>query len=52
MGINEKYIRWIYVLFGNATAAVNLNGNPSESFNIERGVRQDYWVNYWVPRLD
>ena len=40
IGISEQYIRWIQLLFRNATSTVNLNGNPSETFNIERGVRQ------------
>ena len=40
IGINEQFIRWVQLLFRNATATVNLNGNPGETFNIERGVRQ------------
>ena len=40
MGISEQYIRWVQLFFRNATAMVNLNGNPGETFNIERGVRQ------------
>ena len=28
------------LLFGNATAAVNINGSPGRSFKVERGVRQ------------
>ena len=27
--------------FRNATAVSNINSNPNNSFNIERGVRQD-----------
>ena len=40
MDISEKFIRWIKFLFGLATAMANLNGSPSDSFRVERGVRQ------------
>ena len=40
IGIGPKFTKWIKLLFGNAPAAFNLNGNPGESFKIERGVRQ------------
>ena len=40
MGVSEEFIRWVKLLFNNATAAVNLNGCPSKSFKVERGVRQ------------
>ena len=39
-GICEKFIKWVQLLFGNATALVNLNDSPGGSFKIERGVRQ------------
>ena len=40
MNISEKFIGWIKLLFGNASATVNLNGNQGDNFRIERGVRQ------------
>jgi hypothetical protein len=40
MGVSEEFIRWVKLLFGNASATVNLNGCPSGSFKVERGVRQ------------
>jgi hypothetical protein len=40
MGVSENFIRWVKLFFGNATAVVNLNGCPSGSFKVERGVRQ------------
>lgn len=41
MGIHTQYIGWVKLLFGNATAAVNINGSPGRSFKVERGVRQE-----------
>ena len=40
MGIKDQYIGWVRLLFGNATAAVNINGSPGSNFQVERGVRQ------------
>ena len=40
MGIDEKFIQWVKLLFGNASAAVSINGSPGRSFKVERGVRQ------------
>ena len=40
MGICEEFIRWVKLLFTNASAAVNLNGTPVSNFKIKRGVRQ------------
>ena len=40
IGIRTKVINWVKLLFNNATAAVNLNGSPGQSFSIKRGVRQ------------
>ena len=40
MDISEKFTRWIKFLFGLTTAMANLNGSPSDSFRVERGVRQ------------
>ena len=40
MDICERYIKWVQLLFGNATASLNLNGSLGSSFKIERGVRQ------------
>ena len=40
MGINERFVAWVKLLFGNASAAINLNGNPGKESKIERGVRQ------------
>ena len=39
MGIHAQYIEWVKLLFGNATAAVNINGSPGCSFKVDRGVR-------------
>ena len=39
MGVSEDFTRWVKFIFGNATAAVNLNESPSGSFKVERGVR-------------
>lgn len=40
MNISEKFINWVRLLFGNALAAVNLNGSMSNSFKVKRGIRQ------------
>jgi len=40
MNIDEKFIGWVRLLFGNASATVNFNGQPGSSFRIERGVMQ------------
>jgi hypothetical protein len=40
MGVSEEFIRWVKLLFGNASTKINLNGCPSGSFKVERGVRQ------------
>ena len=40
MRVSDDFIRLVKLLFGNATVAVNLNGCPSGSFKVERGVRQ------------
>ena len=40
LNISDTFIKWVKLLFVNASAAVNLNGNPGASFKIERGVRQ------------
>jgi hypothetical protein len=40
MGISEDFIRWVKFIFGNASTTVNLNGAPSGSFKVERGIRQ------------
>ena len=42
MGIHKQFVGWVQLLFGNASAAVNLNGNPDKKFKIEKGVRQGY----------
>lgn len=39
-GTSELFIILVKLLFQNATAVVNLNGSPKESFNIKCGVRQ------------
>jgi hypothetical protein len=38
--MSTTFIKWVKLLFTNASAAVNLNGSPGENFKIERGVRQ------------
>ena len=40
MNVSAKFIKWVEMFFTNASAAVNLNGSPGNSFKIERGVRQ------------
>lgn len=40
MNISEKFIKWVKLLFENATATFNLNGGPGNSFKVERGIRQ------------
>ena len=40
MHISKKFISWVKLLFVNTTAAVNLNGSPSNNFKIEMEVRQ------------
>ena len=40
MSYHEQYVPWVQLLFRNASAAINLNGNPGKEFKIERGVRQ------------
>ena len=41
MNICENVIKWVKLLFVNASVAVNLNGNPIGNFKIKRGVRQE-----------
>ena len=38
--MSENFISWVKLFFEDATAAVNLNGSPGNSFKIKRGVRQ------------
>lgn len=40
MNISEKFIGWVKLLFYNASATMNLNGNQGDNFRIEQGVRQ------------
>ena len=40
MHMSENFISWVKLFFEDATAAVNLNGSPGNSFKIKRGVRQ------------
>jgi hypothetical protein len=40
MNIDEKFIGWVMLLFGNVSATINLNGQPGSSIKIERRVRQ------------
>ena len=40
LNISPIFIKWVKLLFINATAAVNLNGSARESFKIEYRVRQ------------
>ena len=39
-GVPEEFMSMVQVLFVNAAASVNLNGGESESFEVQRGVRQ------------
>jgi hypothetical protein len=40
MGFLEEFNRMVRLLFQGASTCVKVNGALSESFNIERGVRQ------------
>ena len=40
LNICKEFIKWVKLFFINASAAVNVNGNPGGNFKIERGVRQ------------
>jgi hypothetical protein len=40
INICKEFIEWVNFFFTNASAAVNLNGNPGGDFKIEREVRQ------------
>ena len=40
--MDEQFMGWVKLLFGSATAAINLYGQPGKKFKIERGVRQGY----------
>lgn len=40
LGIWANVINWIKSFYSNATASVNLNGRPGQSFSIKGGVRQ------------
>ena len=39
-GIGDNFINWIKVLYSNASATVNVNGNLTKAIPLERGVRQ------------
>jgi hypothetical protein len=39
MEVSEDFIRWVKLLFGNVSAAVNPNGCPSGRFKVEKRVR-------------
>lgn len=40
LNISETFTKWVNLLFVNASAAVNLNGNLGNYFKAKRGVRQ------------
>ena len=40
LNISATFIKWVKLLFVNASATVNLNGDSGANFKIERGVRQ------------
>ena len=39
-GIGDNFINWIKLLYSNASATVNVNGNLTKPIPLERGVRQ------------
>ena len=39
-GFPENFIKWVKILYNNITSRVKINGFLTESFDIERGVRQ------------
>lgn len=40
MNISDTFIKWVKLLFVNASAVVNHNKSPDNNFKIERRVRQ------------
>lgn len=38
--MNEKFIKWVKILFKNASTTTNVNGSMGNNFKLERGVRQ------------
>lgn len=40
MGMSEKFVEWVKLLFTRTSTAVNLNGSPGSQFKVERGVMQ------------
>ena len=40
MRINDKFVNWVRLLFGNASIAINLNDSLGNKFSIKKGVRQ------------
>ena len=39
LGIGEEFTRWVKLLFGNASTAINLNGSLGNSIKIKRRIR-------------
>ena len=40
MDISEEFTRWVKLLFGNASTAININSSHAYSFKVEKGFRQ------------
>ncbi len=50
-GVGEKLFEGIKSFYGNASASVWVNGELSESFNVEVGVRQGCVMSPWLLNI-
>lgn len=40
INVSEKFIKWVKLLFANATTIIYLDESLGNSFKVERGIRQ------------